>query len=411
MTQAGAHAPATAATALAHDYAYYCGVFAGRRMPFAYLDLDLLDKNIRQVVARAGQKRIRVASKSVRSVAILKRILAADERFIGVMCLTAREAVYLAERGVADVLIGYPCVHEADLADVARATLAGSHITLMVDDLAQIDRIEAVARAHETRLPVCLDIDLSLDLPGLHFGVWRSPLRSAALARPVVERILASPWLTLDGVMGYEAQVAGVGDNYRGQAVKNAIVRLLKRRSVGMVAQRRAEAVAMIRALGGAPRFVNGGGSGSMASTSAEDVVTELTVGSAFYSPALFDNYRDFRYLPAAGFAIEIVRRPAPSRYTCLGGGYVASGAPGVDRLPQPYLPAGVRLDALEGVGETQTPIIYSGSPPLAIGDPVFFRHSKAGELCERFERLALVSNGAVVDEAATYRGDGQCFL
>ncbi|MDE3229830.1 MAG: amino acid deaminase/aldolase [Chloroflexota bacterium] len=380
-------------------------------MPFAYLDLDLLDENIRQVVARAGQKRIRVASKSVRSVAILKRILAADERFIGVMCLTAREAVYLAGQGVADVLIGYPCVHEADLSDVARATLAGSHITLMVDDLAQLDRIETVARAHETRLPVCLDIDLSLDLPGLHFGVWRSPLRSAEMARPVVERILASPWLTLDGVMGYEAQIAGVGDNYRGQAAKNAIVRLLKRRSVGMVAQRRAEAVAMIRALGGALRFVNGGGSGSMASTGAEDVVTELTVGSAFYSPALFDNYRDFRYQPAAGFAIEIVRQPAQGRFTCLGGGYVASGAPGVDRLPQPYLPAGVRLDALEGVGETQTPIIYRGPPPLAIGDPVFFRHSKAGELCERFERLALVSNGAVVGEATTYRGDGQCFL
>lgn len=396
---------------VARDYAYYRRVFAGRRMPFAFLDLDLLDENIRSIVARAGDKRIRIASKSVRSVPILQRILAADERFIGVMCLTAREAVYLVGQGMSDVLVGYPCSAEADIADVARATQEGAHITLMVDDLIQVERIEAVARASGVRLPLCLDIDLSLDLPGLHFGAWRSPLRSAAQARPVMERILASPHLSLDGVMGYEAQIAGVGDNYPGQRVKNAIVRALKRRSVGLAAERRATVVKLIEQLGGHLRFVNGGGSGSMLTTRAEPIVTELTVGSAFYGPALFDNYRAFRYQPAAGFAVEIVRRPSPQRYTCLGGGYVASGAPGMDRLPQPYLPPGVRLDPLEGAGETQTPVRYDGPVPLAIGDPIFFRHGKAGELCERFMLLLLVSNGEVVGEAATYRGDGQCFL
>ncbi|HEY7848408.1 MAG TPA: amino acid deaminase/aldolase, partial [Ktedonobacterales bacterium] len=187
--------------------------------------------------------------------------------------------------------------------------------------------------------------------------------------------------------------------------------RALKRRSVSMVAERRAAVVEMIRALGGSLRFVNGGGTGSMSTTRAEDAVTELTIGSAFYGPALFDNYREFRYQPAAGFAVEIVRRPTAQRYTCLGGGYVASGAPGPDRLPKPYLPAGVRLDPLEGVGETQTPVRYAGKIALGLGDPIFFRHSKAGELCERFTQLLLVSHGAVVGEAATYRGEGQCFL
>jgi len=407
--EAAARGAPSAATV--RDYAYYRQAFMGRRMPFAYLDLDLLDENIQQVVTRAGEKRIRVASKSVRCVTALKRILAADERFIGVMCLTAREAVYLTDQGISDVLIGYPCSAEADIADVARATQAGRQITLMVDDLMQVERIEAVARAHDVRLPLCLDVDLSLDVPGLHFGVWRSPVRSVALARPIVERILGSAHLSLDGVMGYEAQIAGVGDNYPGQAAKNSIVRALKRRSVGMIAERRAAVVALIRSLGGSLRFVNGGGSGSMMTTRAEAVVTELTVGSAFYAPALFDNYRAFRYQPAAGFAVEIVRRPAAQRYTCLGGGYVASGAPGRDRLPQPYLPAGVHLDPLEGVGETQTPVRYAGEIPLSIGDPIFFRHSKAGELCERFTHLTLVSQGAVVGEAPTYRGDGQCFL
>ena len=84
--------------AYTRDYAYYKEVFAGRPMPFAYLDLDLLEQNIRQVVERANGKRVRLASKSLRSVAVIRRILAADPCFQGIMCFTCQEAVYLAHR-------------------------------------------------------------------------------------------------------------------------------------------------------------------------------------------------------------------------------------------------------------------------------------------------------------------------
>jgi D-serine deaminase-like pyridoxal phosphate-dependent protein len=396
------------------DYTYYKRVFAGRTMPFAYLDLDLLDENIRQVAARARGKRVRLASKSLRSVAVLRRILAADSCFQGIMCFTAREAVYLASLGFRDLLIGYPTWHADDIAAIAQATANGAEITLMLDSVAHVQQIETVASRYEVRLPVCLDIDMSLPLPGLHFGVWRSPLRTAAQARPVLDAIAAAPHVRLDGIMGYEAQIAGVGDHYPGKALKNTLVRALQRRSAREVARRRAEIVAQAQSMqpeGQPLRFVNGGGTGSIATTREETAVTEITVGSAFYGPALFDNYRSFRYRPAAGFAIEIVRQAAPAIYTCLGGGYVASGAAGADKLPQPYLPAGARLDSLEAAGEVQTPIKYSGSTQLHLGDPIFMRHSKAGELCERFTHLLLVQNGAVVDEVTTYRGDGQCFL
>jgi D-serine deaminase-like pyridoxal phosphate-dependent protein len=252
---------------------------------------------------------------------------------------------------------------------------------------------------------------MSLDVPGLHFGAWRSPIRDTEQARPVIERIAGSPHIALDGIMGYEAQIAGVGDQYPGQTAKNALVRRLKARSVREVARRRAAIVTLVRSLGGNLRFVNGGGTGSIATTRREPDVTEITVGSGFYAPALFDNYRDFRYQPAAGFAIAIVRRPRPGLYTCQGGGYVASGAAGADKLPQPYLPEGVRLDPLEGAGEVQTPIHYGGPVALDVGDPVFLRHAKAGELCERFTHLLLVQGGAIVERVTTYRGDGQCFL
>ncbi len=408
---ATAGAAAAPAPVAAPAYAQYKSAFAGRRMPFAYVDLDLLDANVREAVARAAGKRVRVASKSVRSVAILRRILDSSPSIQGLMCFTAPEAVWLAAQGFDDLLIGYPCFHEQDIADVARATAGSAHITLMVDSIAHVECIEAIAQTHAVRLPLCLDADMSLPVPGLHFGVWRSPVRTLAEARPVVERIAASEHVFLDGLMGYEAQIAGVGDNYPGKALKNALVRGLKARSARVVAARRAALVQLAKDAGARLRFVNGGGTGSIATTRREAAVTEITVGSAFYAPALFDNYRAFRYRPAAGFAIEVVRRPAAHIYTCLGGGYIASGLTGPDKAPRPYLPVGARLDSLEGAGEVQTPIHYAGPERLAIGDPVFLRHSKAGELCERFASLLLVRGGEVVDEVPTYRGDGKSFL
>ncbi len=395
-----------------HNYAYYQEIFRGQRLPLAYLDLDLFDENVRQVVARASGKRIRVASKSLRCIAAIQRILEADECFQGVMSFTAREAVHLAKYGIQDIVMGYPVWHEQDIVEIARATAEGAQITLMVDSVAHVEQIEKVARQQGVRLPLCLEIDMSLPLPGLHFGVWRSPVHTGEEARPVIERIQqAEEHVWLDGVMGYEAQIAGVGDAFRGQGPKNTLVSWLKKRSRRDVAERRARLVDIIASYGITLRFVNGGGTGSILSTREEAAVSEITVGSGFYAPTLFDNYRDFRYLPAAGFAIEIVRQPGPAIHTCLGGGYIASGATGKEKLPQPYLPLGARLDALEGAGEVQTPIHYSGEIALQLGDPIFLRHAKAGELCERFIHLLLVSNGKIVDEVPTYRGEGQCFL
>ena len=393
------------------DYAYYKGIFGDRAMPFAFLDLDLLEQNIRQVVTVSQGKRVRLASKSLRSVAVIRRILEADPCFQGIMCYTAQEAAYLASQGFDDLLIGYPTWNEQDIAAVARATATGTHITLMVDSTEHVRRLETVAARFRISLPLCLEVDMSMDLPGIHFGVWRSPVRTPEQARSVLERILASPHVSLDGLMGYEAQIAGVGDNFPGHKVKNAIVQVLKRRSIHEIAERRAALVELVKSYGFSLRFVNGGGTGSIASTRTEQVVTEITVGSGFYAPALFDNYRDFHYQPVAGFAIEIVRHPRPHIYTCLGGGYIASGSVGPEKQPQPYLPRGAKLVPLEGAGEVQTPIQYKASKPLKIGDPVFMRHSKAGELCERFTHLLLVSNGTIVDEIMTYRGDGQCFI
>jgi D-serine deaminase-like pyridoxal phosphate-dependent protein len=184
----------------------------------------------------------------------------------------------------------------------------------------------------------------------------------------------------------------------------------MQRKSGAELARRRAAIVAAVRAV--APlEFVNGGGTGSIEKTVAEPAVTEIGAGSGLYQPALFDTYRGFRGRPAALFALPVVRRPGPGVVTALGGGYLASGPANRARLPSPYLPAGLRLDAREGAGEVQTPLLGAPADRLRIGDRVWLRHAKAGELCERFNELHLIEGTVVVATAPTYRGEGQAFL
>lgn len=210
--------------------------------------------------------------------------------------------------------------------------------------------------------------------------------------------------------MAYEAQIAGVGDNPAGRPAYAMAVRYLQRRSGAELARRRAAIVAAVRRV--APlEFVNGGGTGSVEKTAAEPAVTEIGAGSGLYHPRLFDAYRGFRGQPAAFFVLPVVRLRGPGVVTALGGGYPASGAAGSSRLPVPWLPAGLHLDGQEGAGEVQTPLLGQAAGRLRIGDRVWLRHAKAGELCERFNELHLIDGDAVVATVPTYRGEGMAFL
>jgi D-serine deaminase-like pyridoxal phosphate-dependent protein len=375
------------------------------------VDLDRFDENAREIAARAGGKKIRIASKSIRCVALIQRILGSNPIYQGVMAYSGREALHLSRHGLNDLLVAYPIWGEAQIEAVIAAAAEGKTITLMVDCAEHARHLAEIAKRRGGIVSVCIDLDMSSDYPGLHFGVRRSPVRTVAQAVELAKAILAEPALRLDGLMGYEAQIAGLQDRVPGKGLINAVVRALKRSSIREISARRGEAVAGIEALGRKLRLVNGGGTGSLESTREEPWVTEVTAGSGFYSPGLFDHFTNFKHRPSAGFAIEITRCPQPGLYTCHGGGYIASGAAGRDRLPIPWMPEGAALLPVEGAGEVQTPFVYSGPERLSLGDPFFLRHAKAGELCERFKTLMLVSEGKIVDEVATYRGDGECFV
>jgi D-serine deaminase-like pyridoxal phosphate-dependent protein len=279
----------------------------------------------------------------------------------------------------------------------------------MVDSGAHLDLIEA---AGDGPVRVCLDIDAGWwPLGGrIKVGVKRSPVRTPEQAAALAADAVARPGIELVGLMAYEAHIAGVGDAPPGRRAYGAAVRAMQRASARELASRRAAVVAAVRRVHDLD-FVNGGGTGSVERTAAEAAVTEVTAGSGLYGPTLFDAYRAFDVRPAALFALPVVRKASPASATVLGGGYLASGTGGSDRLPRPVLPGGLRLDRAEGAGEVQTPVLGPGARDLALGDRVWFRHAKAGELCERFASLHLVRGEEIVDEVPTYRGEGQSFL
>jgi D-serine deaminase-like pyridoxal phosphate-dependent protein len=401
-------------------YERYEGLFETVAPPFAFVDLDAMRANGRALIEQAGGLPTRIASKSVRCVPLLRAILDLDPGFRGVLSFTVPEALYLHEHGFDDIVVAYPSVDRGAIGEVARLAAEDTSRApvLMVDDRPHLDLIEGTIAGGPAQVRVCLDIDVSWwPLGGrlAKIGPKRSPVRDAARAKRMAEETEARPGTRLAGLMAYEGQIAGVGDRIPGKPLRSAAIRGMQSASERDIRRRLPGIVEAVReavsAAGGELEFVNGGGTGSLARTAAAGIVTELTAGSGFYAPALFDNYRSLELEPAAFFALPIVRRPKSAISTVLGGGYTASGPPGADRLPEPYLPGGLRFDRQEGAGEVQTPLMGAATYRLRVGDRVYFRHAKAGELCERFNSLYLVEGDRIADEVPTYRGQGRAFL
>ncbi len=374
------------------------------------VDLGAFDRNAAALAARAAGVPIRVATKSVRVRSLLRRGLARPG-LSGLLAFTLPEALWLAQDPAlgADVLVAYPTVDRRALARLGSDDALASRVTVMADDPVQLDLAASVLGATGPQVRVCLDLDASLRfLRGrVHLGSRRSPVHDPAALRDLARVVAEHPRFELRGVMSYEGQVAGLADDVPG--LRRYGVRAVQRASMAELRERRAAALAAVREV--APvGLVNAGGTGSLEWSAADPSVTEVTAGSGLFAPTSFDHYRGFRHEPAAWFAVPVVRRPSSRHATVLGGGWVASGPAGRDRLPSPVWPPGLRLLAAEGAGEVQTPLTGPGARRLQVGDRVWFRHAKAGELCEHVGVVHLVSGDQVVGEAPTYRGEGQSF-
>lgn len=398
-------------------YSDWSRALRGFDTPAAMVDLDAFDRNagrIRDLLA-GTRATLRVGTKSIRCVALLRRAMELlGDRARGVLAFTPAEAEFLVERGLRDVVVAYPTLGARDASRFASLNADGARVAAMIDDAAQLAPLSRAAVERDATVPVLLDVDMAWRPPQLGsrvaLGVRRSPLRTPDEVVSLARRVADSAGLRFEGLMGYEAQIAGLADrDARGlPIVANALVKGLSRTQVRA---RRAEVRSALERAGLAPTIFNGGGTGSVAWSASDPSLTEVTVGSGYLGGTLFDGVDGFAPEAALHFALEVTRRPAIDVVTCLGGGYIASGTPGWERLPKPVLPMGLSLLGWEGAGEVQTPLRVNPDVKLSLGDLVFFRHAKAGELAERFAVYHLVRGDRVESSEPTYRGEGRCFL
>lgn len=381
--------------------------------PLAIIDLAAFDHNAADLTRRAGGTPIRVASKSVRCRYLLDRVLAMPG-YAGLLCYSLREALWLCANGTSDdLVVAYPTVDQGALRELAADPVARRNITIMVDSIEHLDLVDAALGTDHPDIRIALELDVSwrplAHSSAVHIGTRRSPVHTAKAAESFAKAALRRKGFALVGMMAYEGQIAGLGDVPPGRPFRGAVLKFIQRRSGAELVQRRAAAVAAVRALTSL-EFVNGGGTGSIEVTSADSSVTEVAAGSGLIGPTLFDSYSRFHPRPALLYALPVVRRPTPNTATLFVGGYVASGTGTPDRLPSPYLPAGLSLLGTEGAGEVQTPVTGKAARNLRLGDRVWLRHAKAGELAERFNSYHVVEGDRVTATVPTYRGEGQNF-
>jgi D-serine deaminase-like pyridoxal phosphate-dependent protein len=392
-------------------------IFLGKRLPLAFIDLDVFDANIAYVarIVTGSGKTVRLGTKSIRCEPLMRRILdIGGSSFRGYLTYTAEETAWLAGKGHQDFILAYPTSQPSDMTILARLAKEGVRAATMVDSLAHLEALSNAGEQAGTVISACLEIDLAFRPLGKspHLGLRRSPIRTPEEALALVKQAQKLRGVRIDCLMGYEGHIAGTSDAVPGASLKNALMRAIKNRSVRELTRRRGEVVEALRQAGVTLGIVNGGGSGSLVSTLQDPCVTEVTVGSGFYAPGLFHHFTQVTYQPSAYFAIQVVRFPAPGMVACQGGGYVASGPPGESKAPLPVLPPGLKYLPLEGAGEVSTPLVLpKDCPELRLGDPVFFQHAKAGELCERFDTFYLLKGGSIIDTVQTYRGEGKNFL
>ncbi|GIV24583.1 MAG: amino acid aldolase [Bacteroidia bacterium] len=392
------------------QYLRYTTALREAPRPLAFVDKEAFLENAQRVLTYAGKLPVRIATKSVRCLRLLQLLRDYSSRFQGFLCVSAREALHLAHEGLDDFLIGYPFYQRAEQEAFLELIRRGKKAIALVDSLEQAEALNYTFQGTGLRAPVCIEADVSSDWGWLYFGVRRSPLRTVEAVLVLAHALQRLERVRLVGLLAYEAQIAGVGDSRIGW--KGPLVRALKRRSWKEVTTRRTALVEALRQAGFSLELVNGGGTGSLPDTAQDPAVTEVTAGSAFLAPALFDHYEKVSFVPAAGFSLEIVRRPAQNIFTCHGGGYIASGAAGPDKLPRPWLPPSARLLPHEGAGEVQTPVLIPDPPSLLrIGEPLYLRHAKAGELAQRFPILWLVSGERTEAALPTYAAHSEVWV
>ena len=366
---------------------------------------------------RAAGKPIRVASKSVRCRGAARRVLA-RAGFAGVLAFTLRRGAVAGGGGTRSrrrrgrLPDGRPGGAARGWPPTPARPRA---ITLMVDDAAQLDLVDASSAAGAGRpLRVCLDLDASLRRLGGRLHVGRAPLpgarrrtHAAALARAVAGR----PGFRWSGSWPTRRRSPGVGD----AAARRPCAALAVRGDAGAVGRASWPRAGPRRSRRSArSRRWSSSTAAAPAASSARPPrrrSPRSPAGSGLFCPALFDDYRAFAARPAALFALPVVRRPAPGMVTVLGGGWIASGPAG--RRPAagavPSRPACAarrrgRRRGADAAARRRRPTGCGSATGCGSGTP-------RPASCASTSTSCTWSQGdAVTGAVPTYRGEGKAF-
>ncbi|MEK6554906.1 MAG: hypothetical protein AABZ31_06690, partial [Bdellovibrionota bacterium] len=282
------------------------------RLPAAFADLAAFDQNLRRVAETVKQNGfpIRVATKSIRVPALIKRALDFGGPYKGLMCYSAYEAAFLAQQGFDDFLIAYPTLHTGEIKALLDLHVSGKKVYLVVDDIRHLQALDSAITLYAMAMQpswrpfeVLAEIDLSVRISSLVLGVRRSPLRSIEQIINFVGQVQKFKSLKFKGFMAYEAQVAGLGDNNPFKKMMNIAIRPFRKWSMHKIIQKRKALLEACQHKNIKIELFNGGGTGSTLMHGAEvGVLTELTVGSGFLCSHLFDYYTNFQPEPSGFF-------------------------------------------------------------------------------------------------------------
>lgn len=398
----------------------------GYPLPTMIVDLDIYLENVRRLgkIAEKNGKKLRMATKSIRVPSLIDLVLKeGGKSFQGLMCFSVEECEKLYESyGYDDFLVAYPTVQESDLEITWSLRSKGVSVHLMIDSEAHVllinqfweKKTQHVDPSKQIKCKVCIDYDMSYRLLGgfIHLGAHRSPIHTLEDIKILVQFIQSQGNnLQLSGFMAYDAQVAGLPEINPFSPLMNPIKKLVKYLSIGQIVKKRKELGKWIKSQNLSIEIFNGGGTGSIRQTSSEEYLTEVTAGSGFLQSSLFDYYQDSSSECAFVFALQATRKGGKNLICCQSGGFIASGEISGDKAPVPFLPADLKEFPSEGFGEVQTPLQVPNGLEIKIGDPIFFRPSKAGEIAERFNEYLMKKGNSIVGRAKTYRGLGWNFF
>lgn len=232
--------------------------------PSLVLDLDAFARNVDRMQAAADQAgvKLRPHAKAHKCPDIALAQIARGA--VGICCQKVSEAVPFVRAGVRDIHVSNEIAgptKAAMLAELAKH----AHLSVCVDDLSQVDQLDAATQAAGSRLDVFVEINV---------GQGRCGVADADAAQRLVERIAAHGQLTMRGLQAYHGGIQHLRDWTE------------RRNAAALAADRTGSVIARLDAAGVRCDVVTGGGSGSVEFDLGSGVYTEIQPGSYVFMDA-----------------------------------------------------------------------------------------------------------------------------